>query len=166
MGLRRRGVVGPDVRHSGLVVVLVSAAVLLVGGLVVPARSATAEDNRDLTAVHRLSIELYASAFDDDDDPTDFDPPPASVTPKSRPGSRPSWPTRRPQRPTPVSWSWIYLPWPTRRRVAAHFGFLHDTDGLRISWWRGPFWDANGIGALPQHGSVALCFQDQYASWS
>jgi len=127
--------------------VLTSAAVLAIAPASTPTALA-ANVPPDLSAMHRLSIEFFGYAYDDGDGlPIGvFRPPPADPT---------------------VSTT---FPTGTLTRIidmtvvgGALGGALHDTSGLRRSWWRGPFVDGNGLGALPTDDDAALCFKDQAA---
>jgi hypothetical protein len=105
----------------------------------------------DLTAVHRLSIEFFGYALDDPDGiPIGvFRPPPADPT---HGGGPPTGTLTRIVDMTVVGGSLG--------------GALHDPNGLRRAWWRGPFVDGNGLGALPTDDDAALCFKDQAAYFS
>lgn len=127
--------------------VLASAAMLAIAPASTPTALA-ANVAPDLSAVHRLSIEFFGYAYDDRDGlPIGvFRPPPADPTLGAT------------------------VPTGTLTRIidmtvvgGGLGGGLHDAGGLRRSWWRGPFIDGNGLGALPTDDDAALCFKDQAA---
>jgi hypothetical protein len=127
--------------------VLAAAATVAIAPVSLPTAHAT-NVPPDLSAVHRLRIEFFGYAFDDSDGiPIGvFRPPPADPTIGAT------------------------FPTGTLTRVidmtvvgGGLGGALHDTDGLRRAWWRGPFVDGNGLGALPTDDDAALCFKDQAA---
>jgi PKD repeat protein len=134
----------------------VVAGALVLGLAVVAPPAGAAVDDRDFTAVHRLTVGLYAVAYDDQDNVIGtFDPPPPLFIPPD-PGRPPRWTNT------------TVLDLPTLQNVPPFRGAageLSSASGLRRTWWRGPFRDANGVGALPQDGSVAMCFKDERAGW-
>jgi hypothetical protein len=138
---------GPFHAVLAALAVLSSAATLAIAPASTPAALA-ANTPPDLSAVHRLSVEFFGYARDDEDGfPIGvFRPPPFDPTPSA---TFPTGTLTRTVDMTVVG--------------AALGGSLHDTSGLRRAWWRAPFVDGNGLGALPTDDDAALCVKEQAA---
>lgn len=154
---------GPGPRRPRSTLAL--AALLLLGGLtVVPAAPAAAATGPDPTAVHRLTVGLYGHAYDDADYPTEFVTPPA-LPGSINPGAGPAPYTNV----TVVDLPALAMTSPPGDAGA---GELSHGPGLRLPWWRGPFLDPDGVGALPEHDGplagppVRMCFENQRATWT
>jgi hypothetical protein len=128
-----------------------TALTLGLATVVAPSAVAQRAGPDPLSGVYLLDVDLYACAFDDPDDATEFKPPRICVDP---PGAAPTSPDYTEQTRVDL----LAL-------AGAVRGELEYGGGLRFPWGRGPFLDANGVGALPEDGPVRMCFKDQRATW-
>lgn len=120
---------------------LVALIAVAASGLLFPSRAgAQLLDDVDWTAVHRLTVQVNAVAYDDDDCIAFcvFEPPSFELVSGSR-------------------------------QVIVHLdqltGFfpLHEPESVRRTWWRGPFDGPNGLGLLPRDDDASICFHNQAA---
>jgi len=119
--------------------------------VVAPSSAAQQAGSDPLSGVYLLDVDLYACTFDDPDDATEFKPPRTCVDPPGAPQTSPDYTNQ-----TLVDLLAL---------AGAVRGELSHGSGLRFPWWRGPFLDVNGVGALPEDGPVRMCFKDQRATW-
>jgi len=127
-----------------------TALTLGLATVVAPSSVAQQAGSDPLSGVYLLDVDLFACAFDDPDDATEFIPPRTCVDPPGAPQTARTTPTTR-----------VDL----LALAGAVRGELSHGSGLRFPWWRGPFLDVNGVGALPKDGPVRMCFKDQRATW-